>query len=267
MKKIWTFITDSKNKRLVLLIGLFLIVFLFLRQCNKVNNLSENNDILLQNEAYYKDSLKLVNNKVGELQFERAVLITTSKKLKKDSSDLSLELKKQKGHIVYLNNIIIKLKNTPPDTIYNEIVKYHNGLYGLKWKLDEGDQLNYRILEGESRFQITDSGKVIPNLTIFSKDEIGISLYTGLVEKKGQLNIFVKSAYPGFVVTNLDGALIDPKNSTVLKNLMPKHTWVLGPSVSIGLMYNPKKNNVGPYIGIGIGITRRISKEDFKNIF
>ena len=52
---------------------------------------------------------------------------------------------------------------------------------------------------------------------------------TGFTENKdGLLEIFVKSDYPGFKVSKLDGALIDPKKSNVLKKYFPEKRWGLG---------------------------------------
>lgn len=268
MIKIWDFIKDSKNQKYVLLGALVLIIVLYLFQMDKINRLDTKNIILRQNQEYYKDSINIERNKVGELQFERAVLVTTRRILKKDSSMLADELKKQNGKVIFLSNTIAKIKNKPTDTITTIVIKYPDNLFGLKWEFDDNlDSLNYRLLAGETKFILTDSGQVEPKLTQITRDELGLSLQTGLVEDDGILTIFIKSNKHGFSVTQLEGAIIDPKKSKVLRAMMPKHQWVIGPTFSTGIMYNPSTSNLGPYVGIGIGLTRRISSQDIKNFF
>lgn len=268
MIKFWDFIKDSKNQKYVLLGVLILVSILYLFQMDKLNRLDTKNIILQQNQEYYKDSINVERNTVGELQYQRAILVTTRRLLKKDSSILAKELKKQKGNVIFLSNIIAKIENKPADTIRTIIVKYPNNLFGLQWEFEDNiDTLNYRLLAGETKFLVTDSGTIEPILTQITRDVLGLSLQTGLVEKNGVLTIFVKSNKIGFSVTKLDGAIIDPRKSKILKSLMPKHQWVIGPTLSAGLMYNSSSSTLGPYVGIGIGITRRISSQDIKNFF
>ena len=50
----------------------------------------------------------------------------------------------------------------------------------------------------------------------------------------------------------MDGALIDPKNSDVLKNLMKPKKWSVGVQVGYGVMLNNGNVYNGIYSGIGI---------------
>jgi len=66
-------------------------------------------------------------------------------------------------------------------------------------------------------------------------DEIGFSLVTGLRKKDGKLEIFVRSDYPGFTLTKLDGAIIDPKKNPVFKEFIKKKRFHIGPMVGVGI--------------------------------
>jgi len=268
LKKIWGFISDPKNQRTVLLIAGAIVILLFIQKCDKVGKLQDKLIIKEQNESYYKDTLIKVYNKNNELQYERAVLIADKKELKEKNKELYDEVKKQRGDVIYLATALAKIKNKEPIIIHTTDTVYPDGSNGLKWDyFKQFDKYNSRTLVGESRFMI-DSGKIVkPIITTLLKDEFSLGLTTGLIEEKGQLKIFIKSDYPGFSIANLDGALIDPQKSKVLKAIMPKYRWGIGPTFSVGFMYNPMNKGVGPYIGIGLGITRRTTWQDIKNIF
>ena len=90
---------------------------------------------------------------------------------------------------------------------------------------------------------------ISPGKTYISKDEIQFSLITGLKEKDGNIEIFVRSTYPGFYVSKIDGAIIDPKKHPVLKNLNKTKRWGVGPYIGVGVGSNLK---VTPQIGLGI---------------
>lgn len=268
IQKIWDFLKNPENQRLILIIGIVIFILFFLKQCDKINNLDDKNKVLKQNEKHYKDTLEIVKNKNNELQYERAVLLTTKKKLKRDSTLLAEELLKQKGKVIYLNKIIASLKGEiviVNDTVF--IVRYPNGIKGINWKYDKiYDDFNYLSLSGESKVKIINEDSLKPEETKINYD-LGFDLITGLKEENGYLKIFAKSNNENIKITKLDGALIDPKKSKVLKSVMPKYKWIIGPTFSTGIMYNPLNKNMGPYVGLGIGISRRISFQDMKNIF
>lgn len=56
----------------------------------------------------------------------------------------------------------------------------------------------------------------------------------------------------GLEITEMDGALIDPKNSDVLKNLMKPKRWSLGTQVGYGVLLHNGQINSGVYIGVGL---------------
>jgi hypothetical protein len=98
-----------------------------------------------------------------------------------------------------------------------------------------------------------------------SRDEFAMSLTTGLTENKdGLLEIFVTSKYPGFSVTDLNGSLIDPAKSDVLKKYFPPKRWALGVYGGYGVYFDPAKIRVGTGIQLGIGIQYNIFQWNFK---
>ena len=96
-------------------------------------------------------------------------------------------------------------------------------------------------------------------------DEFGMSLITGLTENKdGLLEIFIKSPYPGFKVTSIDGALIDPNESEVIKKYFPPKRWAIGFYGGYGIYYDPLKISAGSGLQIGIGLQYNILQWNLK---
>lgn len=225
------------------LILIILIIILFIGVCNRISSLKTDLLISKQNEKALSDSIRYSKNKIGNLEASINVLITEKGKLNKLNTELAAELKKEKGKVYELNQFIIELQNKPHDTIYipNEIIIYPNGVYGLKWKYDTTfNSKNSRFIEGESKFKIINS-TVEPLHTKISQDKIRFNLITGLREKDGNIEIFARSDYPNLTITDMEGAIIDPKNNPVIKKFT-----------------KPKRIGVGPYFGFGVSADMKI---------
>jgi len=84
---------------------------------------------------------------------------------------------------------------------------------------------------------------------------MGFSFVTGLREKDGSLEIFVTPKYPDMKITNIEGAIVDPHKSDVLKNMFPEKKWSVGPYLGVGLGAKVLGEPAfGPVINIGIGV-------------
>jgi len=82
---------------------------------------------------------------------------------------------------------------------------------------------------------------------------MSMHLVTGLTEEDKKLKIFIRSDFPGFSITKLDGAIIDPQKSDIIKSFFPKKKWGIGPSITLGL-----DNNLKPAISVGISVSYNI---------
>ena len=198
-------------------------------------------NIIEQNFKVKSDSLRTTINKLGNTEKAKQVLIANNKDLGALNKDLKAEVDKEKGKVYNLTKIIASLNNKPGDpdepiVIHSEVMVYPDSTVGLLWSNDTiYDKNNYRHLSGESKFKYDSTG-VINKGTTLIKDNIGFNLVTGLRKLDGKLEIFVRSDYPGFNVTQLDGAIIDPKKNPVFKEFI-----------------KPKKFHFGPMVGFGIG--------------
>jgi hypothetical protein len=226
-----------KRKDLILLGGVAILCLMLFKQCNNASNLKKQLEIQDMNLDALNDTVRLQKNKAGEDTYVRKTLLATKDNLEKLNKDLADELKKVKGQVLVLQNVETVIK-TDTQYVNNYLTVYEDGSYSLDWKFDSTfTENNYRKFSGNSFFKIDAiTHKVTPGSTRINQDELGFSFITGIREKDKALEIFVTPKYPGMKITEIEGAIIDPHKSDVLKSMFPD-----------------KKFSVGPYVGVGIG--------------
>lgn len=193
-----------------------------------------------QNQKALTDSVRISKNKVGELEFSKNILVSEKKDLSKLNKELADELKKTKGDVYELNKYIIHLKGRPQPiptsiTISDSIVK-------LDWEKDTIFNVgNSRFIKGQTIFK----AKIFKDSIIFTdvssmliNDEVKLTVFQGFREKDGNLEVFVRSNYPGFELKDLTSVIVDPKDHPILNKFSEK----------------PKRFGIGFYGGYGLGI-------------
>jgi hypothetical protein len=241
-----------------------IISFFVLKQCEEKISLKNQLDIQKLNMEALKDSVRVTKNKIGREIFAKKSLMTTNESLELLNKDLFEESKKLQGRVITLQKIVAGFES---DTVYitSTVTKHTDGKYSLDWNYDTTFSVgNYRIFSGNSFFSIdTVEQNVIPGITQINQDKFGFSLVTGIREKDGALEIFVDPRYPGMVITGIDGAVIDPHKSQVLKKMFPEKKWSIGPQVSVGIGTGTSITGqpfFGPVITIGVGINYSLFK-------
>jgi hypothetical protein len=211
-----------------------------------------------------KDTVRVQKNKAGEATYVRKALLADKKSLEKLNKDLKDELDKQEGKVIVIERVVTETK---VDTQYvnNFLSSYGNNKFSLDWKYDSTFSANnYRKFSGKSFFIVdTLNNKVLPGITRIDQDEMGFSFVTGLREKDKALEIFVTPKYPGMTVTQIEGAVIDPYKSDVLKKMFPNKKFSLGPYVGVGIGAGVGLNGkpiFGPVFNIGVGLQYSIIK-------
>ena len=254
-------------QRNILLVLAIVFLFLFIRSCNgndrQINTLK-------QNVFTLKDSLRTYKDKTGQLVYEKGALISENGDLKSLNVDLANEVKNLKDHPLVVIKTVVKVVH---DTTYIEIKSTNPGKWNgntftqnFEWDLNNKYSLeNYRLIEGNFDIYVDSTFKLSTSKMKIIKDELSMSMSTGLTENKdGILEIFVKSDYPGFKVSKLDGALIDPKKSDVLKKYFPPKRWGLGLYAGYGVSINPTTFSPATCIQIGVGVQYNILQWNFK---
>lgn len=254
---------DAKKQRIVLIIIIILLLCGFGYNQIKMSDMKRDLNISRQNEYALSGKISETQTKNDKLEYSKGVLVAKSKDLEALSETLAKEVKEEKGKVHRLQRIIATMGNVGKDgkidtlRMTNTVQKYPDGTYGLKWSDSTyHDSLNFRLLAGESKFKFInlDSTRkeVYPMSTDLTTDVIGFNIITGLKTNKetGMVEIFVRSDYPNFHVTDLEGAIIDPNKDPVIKKFTRKKKFTVNTYLGIGV-----DRNLGltPQIGVGIG--------------
>jgi hypothetical protein len=252
-----------------LIVSLVIVNFFYFRSCSEK---STQENTYRQNLIALQDSIRTYTTKNGELIFEKAALISEHNDLKKLNSELAEDIKHLKDNPIVAIQTKVIVEEVPvkipvyPGEFGNWNENKTQFTQDFKWsKKQNFDKENWRKLAGS--FSITVDTSFILSSSAMSIDtsEFGMSLTTGLTENKdGILEIFVKSNYPGFSVAKLNGALINPTESAVLKKYFPPKRWAIGTYVGYGMYFDPTSMRAGTGVQIGIGLQYNIFQWNFK---
>jgi len=285
-KNILKWIKNPTVQRIFLLVTVFVLLVLLFKNCGRTSY-DDYKTEMEQNISYYKDSLTKERNKVGQIEYERAVLASSKKDLEKQNSNLASELRKEKGNVIYLANInaslkqkIIDLQNSvdKPESII--VTVNDDGTQNLAWRYDTiYSQGNERHMLGVAKISfdkdstitqvtITDKGDTLKiEVPLIDKNKVIISIPTDVMKIKlttglkraddNLLKIFVRSDYPGFTITGIDGALIDPHKDPLIQSYFPRKRFVVGFSLGVGATVDvfgisSPPISIGPTIGVGL---------------
>lgn len=215
-------------------------------------------EIAEYNEKVAKDSLKVEKDRQGRVEYNRLAYLTDKvDNLTKLSSELANEVKNVKGKVSTIIQGEVKIVEKPvPFLVRGEFIDSTVTAYFNYDSIYSPG--NYRKLSGYTKYDLR-SG-----LTSGLKqtDEFGLKVTTGIKNlDKGKPEIFFKSDYPGFQVTSLEGAVLDPKLFEPKKK-----TPLITPSLTIGwtpAIWNNKDQkvqvnpgNFGVTAGVGFNIFR-----------
>ena len=247
IKGIWTVI----NSRIFLVL-LFVAALAFgAQRCSVIQDLKRDQQIKDQNISALTDSLHFERNKNGDLNVIIDGYISSVKDLKNLNKGLFDEVKNQKGKVLSLNNVIIKLEQDKKDlqkyidelkSKFDSIQQINDSTYMIPWILAYTyDSTNFDVFSGQTRIGAL-YDPTAPYLIRMNNlgsnlihRETQIELTWGQKVVNDKLKVFVTSPYPGFTVESMQGVLIDPNNNPYIKDLIEKRHWFTGFSIGIGL--------------------------------
>jgi type II secretory pathway pseudopilin PulG len=163
-----------------------------------------------------QDTIRAVKDRQGRVEYDKLAYLTNSvKNLEKLNSDLAAEVKSIKGNVTTIIKGDIKVvHDTVPLIVKAELID-SNVIAHFNYDTTYSPG-NYRKLTGYTKYDLK-TGSVSGQKEV---DETGISFTTGIKNlDKGKPEIFLKSNYPGFQVTSLQGAELDPKLFTPKKKV------------------------------------------------
>jgi hypothetical protein len=264
--------TQKNYLQTFLIITIALILFLYLRSCSKTTS---NENTYRQNLAALQDSIRTYTTKNGELIFEKSAIISENNQLKNLNSDLDNEIKNLKDNpiVVIKTKIVVQEKPVKIPVYPNGSGNWNEDKTTFKqyfnWsKHQRFDDENWRKMSGNFAISVDTSFLLSSSEMSIDTNKFGMALTTGLTEnKQGLLEIFVKSNYPGFTITKLDGALIEPSKSEVLKKYFPQKRWGLGVYTGYGIYLDPVNIRSGTAAQVGIGLQYNIVQWNSSKIY
>lgn len=228
-----------------------------MNQCNRSKDTEIN--ILEQNQKALNDSVRTSKNKVDQLEFSKNILVGDKNDLKELNRDLFEEYKKENGKVSELSKLVIEIANKKPIYITNNLPanSYGDSTYGVPFTLDTiYNKDNSRTLKGETKFRAITNAKgdidIRPLSTILTEDKFKFNVIQGLREtKNGDVEVFVRSDYPGFELKDLNSIILDPDKHPVLKKFSDKgKPKKFGIGVYAG--YGMNTNGLSPQVGVGL---------------
>ena len=241
-----------------MLIGIVLAIFLLLsiscyQQYSKINKLIGEKAINEFNIKALSDTVRTERNKIGELQYSKDALVSDKNDLAELNKQLAEEVKNQKGRVLFLTSSNANLKFDTPRIIIHQLDKLSDSEYIITSSIENiYDSSNHKAVEITTRIKL-DSNKGISVLeSKMVKDDFGFNIITGLKEEDKNLRIFIRSDYPGLSFSKIDGALIDPRSSKLLKSFFPDKKWGLGVQWGLGVSIS---HVISPSVYIGVGIS------------
>lgn len=230
LKLVWSWICKffawlvKDWKLLIIFVLIAIVIFLSLR----VNYISKKYYNYQQRAV---DTLSVYQNKVGELYAANDTYIMDIKELKKTNAELYKEVKtlKDKPIVVTKTEVVYKVDsiNMHSDTVY-VYVDGNDTIY----KNDFSKRDQWMDISGTTLFSMNDKDfSTTINSISFNSD-----ITTNLIEKDNKLYFVSKSSNPYMQINNIEGCMLSPEDSKVIKKRFDKR-WALiigvGPSITV----------------------------------
>lgn len=210
MKRFKEWVRANPYKIVVTILAAILLLLL-LQQCRENSRAAEiykkKEAVAEQNIAALNDSLRETKTKEGKPEFDKlSLLVQDVKDLKKLNEDLANEVKITKGKVASIAKISAKVVH---DTTYldaSTVVDEENIVTTFN-KDTTYSPGNSRSVNGYTQYE-PQTGLSWAAIT---KDSVNISFVTGIKGlDKGKPEIFIRSDYPGFLPSSIEGAVLDP---------------------------------------------------------
>lgn len=217
-----------KNKYAVIVTGAALILlWIILLQKRVIDRKNKEIAVAAHNLAAANDAIRITKDNAGKVEFDKlSYLFEKVSNLEKANKELAQEVRETKGKVSQITQIGFKIIR---DTVKLETkTEITDTTIKSEFNFDSSyTPGNYRLLKGFTTYNF----KTKITIGLLTKDEIGVKLVTGIKNlDQGKPEIFVRSDFPGFVVTQLEGAVLDP-NLFSRPNTKPVPLVTLGATV------------------------------------
>jgi len=199
----------KNNRTIGGLASVLLVSFLLnLQTCRNNRDLKKEIAVAQHNINALNDTIRITKDRQGKDEYNKLALLTDKmSNLEKLNADLYNEVKNIKGKVAtVIKGDVQIVHDTVPLIVKGELVDSTvRADFDFSKDYSPG---NFRKLSGYTKYDLR-TGVGAGQLTA---DTLGIRFVTGIKNlDKNKPEIFLKSDYPGFSVTQLDGAVLDPK--------------------------------------------------------
>jgi len=257
LKSIWKFF----NSKIFGYTVIAVVILLLVGTCGRNSNLKEEVKRKDQNLIASNDTLKTERLKNGDLQVSINGYMANAKELESFNEDLANQVKKEKGKVITLNNIVFHLKQDTADlqAYINELLskfetpeKVNDSTWNVDWTLVYTyDSDNYDIFNGRTQVGLRGPESFLKDITLthnktslLNRDS-KMSLTWGQKYEDKKLKVFAQTSHPAFQTQLLEGVYVDYPS---------KRHWFsgfgIGPSVNLG--YDFLHNQPAIIVGIGL---------------
>jgi hypothetical protein len=196
------------NRVAAIAIGAVLILgFLQVRSCNRNADLKKQVAVAEHNIQAARDTIRYEKTRDGDtLAVKLAYLTDKIGNLEELNADLYAEVKNIKGKVSTIIKTDVKVVHDTVPLVVNGTLVNNIATANFDYSADFSPG-NFRKLKGWTKYNIS-TGQTSGQLV---QDEFGMRFKTGIKNlDKNKPEIFIESDYPGFQVTALEGAVLDP---------------------------------------------------------
>lgn len=260
------FIKSLTIRDIGILLAIVFLIF-WLKSCDTNSKLKERLAVNDQNSIALTDSIRReVSQRDSSVNYYKALMVAEKSDLENlnkglfDRIDSLQKIAKIRGDLLTVQNIGTQVNSDPFEIMAEVYYISKDGSVHLELQYDTiYDDYNSRSLAGYIEFDV-DSTEIRNAKLRIESEQINMGMTTGITKNNGTYEIFVSSTYPGFSITRLEGAVLDPK--MLQEMVSSENSFVVGPQFGYG--FNFGSQNPAPFIGIGV--TYNLNKE-VKKIF
>ena len=220
--------------RLIIEILMAIILLGIIFHLNRANNIQRDNITALT------DSITITKNKVGELEYNKNILIADYKLLKDINSSLVNDIdnlsKYNKKHLLEINKLQIEI-DFLKDSLNTELISVEDGVYVYSMEtINEFRELSTKIYVESEIAPTSVYGEVI-------SDKMFADITISKIEVDDGIQLTVSSSNPYLNIMDIQGSVIKVPKSVIV----PKRFGIgLQLGAGVGL------NGFTPYFGVGI---------------
>lgn len=232
----------QKHKTTAMLVIIIVLGLLVWRGCDARSSLESDIQTARLNLIALNDSMRIEQTRNGSMQFVKSALIADMKDLRSLNSALYSEVRNQRNTIFYIGQMTAAIRDSlkRQSTSDGVTIDPVTGDHSIAWNFDTSGVDWSRRLSGRSVFGVR-GDTITPKFSTLDNFGLGMKITTGLQASeihKGMVEIFVRSSYPNMNFSEIDGAIVNPED---FRKYLPSP--------------KPKRYSVGPYVGVGYGVT------------